>query len=125
MQRVPCRNAYDRTRATGGEAVVVGPARARWRACCAIPRRASLPMNLAKVGVPFFTHACRLGAEGVVSSKRSEPRPATDRGPSVKTYYAFGRLRDPTHSAAACPVTSWYSKCRKGAPPCLPCGGRC
>jgi hypothetical protein len=53
----------------------------RWHGCCATPRLASCSMNTSRrTALVVFAHACRLGAESIVSKKvdstyRSGPCP--------------------------------------------------
>jgi hypothetical protein len=64
----------------------------RWRNCSAMPRRASCSPP-AEYGPTVFAHACRLGAEGMVSKK--------------------DRARVWSGSRSATPQASWWRQCRE------------
>jgi bifunctional non-homologous end joining protein LigD len=74
--------------------------RPRWRGHCATPRQASCSMNTLPGTAPVvFAHACRLGAEGIVSKKiwdlSIRPLPRLDQGPqSGQHRRAAGQQRD-------------------------------
>ena len=48
-------------------------ARPRWRGCYAGVIPASCSMNTAEDGALVFRHACKLGAEGIVSKRVDAP----------------------------------------------------